>query len=66
MPRTYPLQITLEDFADETVDQIASEIEETVENIRKHNGGASTHTEDVDIDALLAEHGAAAVIWSAD
>jgi|SRR6266852_5964287 len=66
MPRTYPLQITLEDLAEDTVDQIAGEIEEAVENIRKYYGGAVTHTEDVDIDELLAEHGAAAVVWTAD
>ena len=66
MPRTYPLKITLDDIAEETVDQIAGEIEEAVENIRKYHGGAATHTEDVDIDDLLAEHGAAAVVWTAD
>ncbi len=66
MPRTYQLEITLEDITQETVDQIAGEIEEAVDNIRKYHGGDVTHTEDVDIDDLLAEHGAAAVIWTAD
>ena len=65
MPRTYPLEITLEHVAEETVDQIAVEIEEAVENIRKYHGGAITHTEDVDIDELLARHGAAAITASA-
>lgn len=66
MPRTYPLHISLEEIAEDAVDQIAGEIEEAVENIRKYHGGAVSHTEDVDIDELLAEHGAAAVIWTAD
>ena len=66
MSRTYPLEISLEHIAEETAEQIAGEIEEAVENIRKYHGGAVTHTEDVDIDELLAEHGAAAVIWTAD
>src|SRR5271170_6965619 len=66
MPRTYPLKITLDEIAEEAIDQIAGEIEEAVENIRKYHGGAVTHTEDVDIDELLSEHGAAAVIWTAD
>jgi hypothetical protein len=66
MSITYPLEIALEKIAEETVDQIAGEIEEAVENIRKYQGGPITRTEDVDIDELLAEHGAAAVIWTAD
>jgi hypothetical protein len=66
MPRTYPLEISLEHIAEETADQIAGEIEEAVDNIRKYHGGGITHTEDVDIDELLSRNGAAAVIWSAD
>jgi hypothetical protein len=66
MPRTYPLQISLQNLAEDSLDQVAGEIEEAVENIRKYHGGAVSHTEQVDIDELLAEHGAAAVIWTVD
>jgi methylglyoxal synthase len=66
MTRTFPLEISLEHVTEETIDQIAGEIEEAVENIRKFYGGPNTHTEDVDIDELLVENGTAAVIWTAD
>src|SRR5579871_4365246 len=66
MPRTYPLEITLEEYAEETIDHIIGEVEEAIENIRNYHSDGLKHTQDVDIDALLAEHGAAAVVWTAD
>jgi hypothetical protein len=66
MPRTYPLEITLDNFAQDTIDEIVSEIEAAVENVRKYHDADDKHTEDVDIDELLAAHGAAAVIWTAN
>lgn len=66
MPRTYPLEIALDEFSDERIDAVIGEIEEAVENIRKYHGGDAKHIEDVDIDELLAVHGSAAVIWTAD
>ena len=39
MPRTYPLEIALDEFSDERIDAVIGEIEEAVENIRKYHGG---------------------------
>jgi hypothetical protein len=66
MPRTYPLEVILEDAMDDAIDQIVGEIEEASDNLRKYHSGEIRHIEDVDVPELLARHQAIALIWDAD
>lgn len=60
---TYSLDIELSDPLEAAIDDIIYEVEETIENIRKFRPHRVTHTEEVDIDELLAEHRSVAMVW---
>ena len=60
---TYELEIELNEPLEEAIDNIAGEVEEALENIRKYHCPRLTHRIDVDIDELLAGHHAIAIVW---
>jgi hypothetical protein len=60
---TYTLDIQLNDPLEDAIDAIIGEIEEAIENIRKYRPENITHSVDVDIDELLADHQAIAIVW---
>ncbi len=63
MSRTYSMEIDTDAFTEEAIDGIIGEVEEAIENIRKYHPSGDKATQDVDIDELLAEHQAIAIIW---
>jgi hypothetical protein len=63
MSRTYSMEIDTDAFSEEAVESIIGEIEEAIENIRKYHPSGDKATQDVDIDELLADHQAIAIIW---
>src|SRR6185312_1207348 len=60
---TYTHEFEIGDTVDDAVDDILSELEEAVENIRKYRPAKVSHEEEIDIDELLAEHHAIAIVW---
>jgi len=60
---TYALDIELSDPLEAAIDDIIYEVEEAIENIRKFRPHRVTHTEEVDIDELLAEYQAIGIVW---
>jgi hypothetical protein len=63
MSRTYSLEIDTDAFIEEAVDSLIGEVEEAIENIRKYHPSGDKTTQDVDIDDLLAENQAIAIVW---
>ena len=60
---TYTLDIELDEPLEAALDDIIGEMEEAIENIRKYHSPRVTHTVDVDIHDLLAEHRAIGIVW---
>ena len=60
---TYTLDIELDDPLEDAIDSAVSEVEEAIENIRKYSRPFSKHTIDVDIEEMLADHQAIAIVW---
>jgi len=60
---TYSLDIELNDPLEAAIDDIISEVEEAIENIRKYGQPRLIHTVDVDIHELLADHQAIGIVW---
>lgn len=63
---TYPLDIELNEPLEAALEDILSEVEAALDNIRRHTPGQFLHPVDVDIQELLAEHQAIALVWDAD
>ena len=60
---SYALSIELDDLLETAFDDIVGELEEAIENICKYRQPRLTHTVDVDIGELLADHHAIAIVW---
>jgi hypothetical protein len=60
---TYTLEIEVNDLLEDAIDGVLGEVEEAIENIRTYGPDRRMHRVDVDVDELLAEHRAVAVVW---
>jgi hypothetical protein len=60
---TYPLKVELSDPFEDAIDSVISEVEEAIENIRKYSPSDLERTIDVDLEELLADHQAIAIVW---
>ncbi len=60
---TYTLDIELNDPLEAAIDDIISEVEQAIENVRKYGQPCLMHTVDVDIHELLADHQAIGIVW---
>ena len=60
---TYSLDIELNDPLEAALDDILSEVEEAIENIRKYKPERISHPVDVDIGELLSENQAIGIVW---
>jgi hypothetical protein len=60
---TYTCEFDIGDVVDAAIDDILGEFEEAVDNIRKYRPAKVVHQQEIDIDEVLAEHHAIAIVW---
>src|SRR6185437_14539010 len=60
---TYTLECDVTGIVEDAIGDALNELEEAAENIRKYRPTTMVHQEEIDLDYLLAEHHAIAIVW---
>jgi hypothetical protein len=60
----YPLDVELNELLEDAIGDVVSQMEDAIENIRRYSQPRLVHTVDVDIQELLAEQKAVALVFT--